>query len=193
MEGTGKTTTCRALLQSLRAKGLEAAALVDHYNEPGASGTLIAAITEDPEVRLEGDLTLFFLYCARLSDKAHLALRLLSAFDIVVVDRLDLTLLARATAAWNIDELLASIAIARALDPLTGSPPLLVCLDAPTELCLARCSSKPVRRRSSMPRDAWDRVRARTLWEARRRGVEVIDTAATDLNAVVARINALLT
>jgi len=177
VEGVGKTTACALVHSAAVAAGLRSALLVDHYERTGRSGPLIAAITEDPVVRLESDLTLFLLYCARLCDKASLARSLAAAHDIVLVDRLDLSLLARAVVGWHLHEPWVRETLAWAKDSLDEVCTVTVCLDATDEVRRQRSAGKPPRRRSFVASLPSAGIRQYLLQEADRRSIRTIETS----------------
>jgi len=140
-------------------------------------------------VRLETDQTLFFLYCARLSDKTSLARRLAQENDLVVVDRLDLSLLARAVAGWCLPEVSVRETLRWARCALDSVRCLTVCLDADEEVSRARSVGKPPRRRSFLPPSVVTRVRRRLLEETQQTRIEVIDTSRRSPEEVLMAID----
>jgi len=189
MEGVGKTTSCALLHSAATHAGLRSALLVDHYERSGRTGPLIAAITENPVVKLETDQTLFFLYCARLSDKSSLARRLAQENDLVVVDRLDLSLLARAVAGWRLPVASVRETLRWARCPLDSVRWVTVCLDADEKISRARSVGKPPRRRSFLPLSVVSSVHCRLLEEAQQTRIEIIDTSMRSPEEVLAAID----
>jgi len=178
VEGVGKTTTCNLLFRHLRNIGASCALLTEHYERTGQSGPLIAAITENVGVELHSDYSLFFLYCARLADKVGMATKLSTTHSIVVVDRLALSLEARARAAWRVsgDLIDRCLTVAFAQHVVDASA-LCFCLDASLPARTQRSLNKPIRRRDQISDDVREHVRSELLTIANRRSVPVIDTS----------------
>jgi thymidylate kinase len=145
-------------------------------------------LTEDPGIQIETDLTLFLLYCARLSDKASLAQRLSSQHDVVVIDRLDLSLRARAKAAWSLPGSEVDNILSLATRPLRHLQIISVCLDANDSVRETRLASKAFRRRNLLSSAAQSDIRAALHAEARQRSTPIIDTSTRSPQEVVEEI-----
>lgn len=162
VEATGKTSTSKYLNDILNNQNIKSCLVADFYEYTDRSGPLIAAITENPCILLEDNLSLFLLYCARLSEKVFLASRLSLEYDIVILDRIDTTLYSRAVYGWGlnkyfVDETLNFICKDLKLKPFKL---LIQCLDANDNIREKRFKNKNrFRRRYLVKTEAFATIR----------------------------------
>ncbi len=190
VESVGKTTTCNMLHNLFLLNKLNSSLLTDFYERTGKSGPLIAAITENPTVKLNDNLTLFLLYCARLADKVYLAYELSKKYDIVIVDRLDLSLYARAEVAWNLELKFVGKNLKWICSRLyrDADNVFMQCLNANIHELDKRNKMKTIRRRSFMPKKVQREIQKRVLELAVKRKLDIIDTSTISPLEVISQI-----
>ena len=180
VEGVGKTTCSKLLHDKLKINGIDSRLLIDYYERTDKTGPLIAAITENPNIEIFNDLTLFFLYCARLNDKVNLAIKVSNEADIVIIDRLDISLQSRAIWGWKIEktfvqDILKAITLCINVQTTVS---YLLALDASDEVRNNRIrNSKKFRRRDLLSYEINNEIRNGLINLCNDRGINIIDTS----------------
>ncbi len=192
VEATGKTSTCQYLHKCFCEEEIKSILLTNYYERTDHTGPLIASITENPCVIVEHNMTSFLLYCARLSDKIYAAYKLSQEYDLVLMDRIDLTLAVRAIVGWDLERSFVNPLLHHICGVFHNTPYSLMiqCLDTDDSVRWQRSKGKNTfRRRYIVDNEKFDAMRQYTLEMAGERSIDIIDTSHITHRGVLTQLN----